>query len=292
MRPVDEATAVLLSEAEYAAACRARGARVVERHGRHWEEIRPGFFTAVHWLARMSAAEARPPSNWSWGYQTTMNEEGAASSNASLPAHLLRDVVEYDVDRLSKKRRYDLRKSQRLVTIVELTSPALLEAEGYEVMRSAYSRTTYKDIPTPEAFRASLVRSFWRGRLVLAGLIDGRLGGYLEGHVVQGSAYVGVVHIATEALPTQIGTALIFNFVQICKQSRGVHEIMYGLHVPEDPALTFFKEGMGFPVVRLPSLVHINPLVGALIHCCRPNTYYRLTGRERSISSLPSPARV
>jgi hypothetical protein len=124
--------------------------------------------------------------------------------------------------------------------------------------------------------------------MVLAGLVGGKLGGYLEGHIVGTTAYIGAVHIATNALRTQIGTALVFDFVQICRQSKGVHEIMYGLHVPEDPALTFFKQGMGFPVIRLHSRVRINPLVGTLLRRWRPNTYYRLTGCELPPSSLSS----
>lgn len=116
--------------------------------------------------------------------------------------------------------------------------------------------------------------------MILAGLIDGKLGGYIEAHAVDGTAYIQSVYVATEALSSYIGTGLVFDFVQICQRSDKIHQIVYGQHSREDEALCVFKDGMRFPVKHIPAKVRINPLVGNFIRWRNPNSYYRLTGRD------------
>ena len=81
----------------------------------------------------------------------------------------------------------------------------------------------------------SLARDGVGGRLTfLAGLVDGRLAGYLGGWAVDGTAYFQRLHIRTEALSTQVGTALVFAFVEACQRGGDVREVVNGLHSPED----------------------------------------------------------
>ena len=114
--------------------------------------------------------------------------------------------------------------------------------------------------------------------VVLAGLIDEKLGGYLCGKAIGGTAYIDTVLLATEALPTNIGTGLVFDFVQRCKQSGQVAEVVYGLHTPEDPRLVAYKENMLFPVVRVPTRVWMLPGIGSALRRWKPGVHYRLTG--------------
>jgi hypothetical protein len=114
--------------------------------------------------------------------------------------------------------------------------------------------------------------------LVLAGIIDGRLGGYLTGTRVRGSAYIDNVWIATEALRSAIGTGMVFEFVQACRRGSGVREVVFGLHSIEDPSLVAFKEHLGFSVVQVPAKARINRFVAAVVRRWRPHEYYRLTG--------------
>jgi hypothetical protein len=75
------------------------------------------------------------------------------------------------------------------------------------VKRSAVERTHYGSAGSRESYLAYLDQYFpgpWR--LVLAGIVDGRLGGYITGTGVEGTAYVDNVWIATEALRSSIGT--------------------------------------------------------------------------------------
>jgi len=99
------------------------------------------------------------------------------------------------------------------------------------------------------------------------------------GYAIGSTAYMDSLILATEYLSTQIGTALVYDFVQICRRSSGIHEVVYGLHSREDSNLVIFKERMGFPVVHIPSIVHIDPFISTMLRRYKPHVYYRLTGR-------------
>lgn len=199
-----------------------------------------------------------------------------------MPVHLLSDVATYDMQTLPSKRRNQLRKCQKEVDVVELTDPAMLESEGYAVFRSARERLGVTHIPTQQEYHASLKRSDltrddnW---LVLAGLVNGRLAGYLEGYAVDGTAYVQSVFLATEYLSSNVGTGLAFDFVQACRRSGEIHEIVYGQHLRENQTLDVFKVGMGFPVTPIPTRVWILPVLKSVIRWKSPGAYYRLMGQ-------------
>jgi len=278
-RPISESAIIPYTEFEFARKCRAMGDKIIEKNGQFWRETHPGFYQALHWLARIPAAKAIRPTSFCWGYRATLAEEDASAANGTMPVHLLRDISKYDMNYLTAKRRNALRKSRNSVTVVELTGPAMLNDRGYEVFRSSAIRTGYSSIPTRKVYLGTVAQNFMVQTLALAGLVRNSLAGYLIGHAVGSTAYMDSLILATEHLSTQIGTALVYDFVQICRRSDAIHEIVYGQHSREDQSLVAYKEGMGFPVVYLPSMVYIHPFVEAILRRYKPHVYYRLTGR-------------
>lgn len=281
LRDASEATLVAMTEAELASDHRERG-RIVQHRGRYWRETLRGLFEPIHPMARLTAAEATRPSPLCWGYHATLAESAMGEANGSKPMHLLADPDGYGVHLLSANRRYHLRRSQRQVKFVQLLGLGHLEREGYEVFRSAQARTNnpYRTIHTKAEFLAEM--EWFTSRpsgIILAGLVDDRLGGWIAGYAVDGTAYVELVDLATEALSTHISTGLHFEFVEACRRSPGVREIAHSPHIPEDEALVTFKEGIGFPVVQVPSKVWMVPFAEAFIRTRKPFLHYRLTGR-------------
>lgn len=92
--------------------------------------------------------------------------------------------------------------------------------------RSAEERTGYGQPSTRERYLASLEHLFAPGpRLVLAGMVEDRLGGYLTVRAVAATAYIDNVWIATWALRSAIGTGLVYDFVQACRRGGAVREV-------------------------------------------------------------------
>jgi hypothetical protein len=280
-RDASEASLLAMTEAQLASDPRERGT-IVQHRGRYWQESFRGLFEPIHPMARLSAAEATRPAQLCWGYHTTLAESSVAEANGSTPMHLLADLHSYGVHSLSANRRYHLRRSQRQARFVQILGIGPLEQEGYEVLRSAQARTNnpFRTISSRDEFLAEMEWFTSRpSAILLAGLVDDRLGGWIAGYAVDGTAYVEVVDLATEALSTHISTGLHFAFVEACRRSPGIREIVHSPHIPEDAALAVFKKGIGFPVVQVPSKIWMLPFAEPLIRWRKPFLHYRLTGR-------------
>ena len=269
-----------MTEAELAADPREPG-RIIQHRGRYWRETYRGLFEPVHPMARLSPTEATRPSRWCWGFHATLADAAVASANASKPMHLLASLAKFGPHVLSANRRYHLRRSQREVEFVQVVDLGPIEDEAYEVFRSAQGRT-HNPFRTATSRAQFLDEMAWfvsrPSAIVLAGLIDGRLGGWIAGFAVGATAYIELVDVATRALATHISTGLHFAFAEVCRRSGGIREIAHSPHIPEDPALMVFKEGIGFPVVQVPSRFWMAPFAEIIIRRRKPFLHYRLTG--------------
>jgi hypothetical protein len=256
-----------------------QGTRSFVHLGRHWSRVTTGFYAPIHPVARLDLTEAVPPPVRHWGFRAVLSDRDAASANGTLPVHLLRDVASYDASQLSSNRRKQLRKCHNRVTFVALTDSTVLTDEGHGVVLSALARTGHARPPSSGAYRAA-VRGYAETphRLVIAGFVDDALGGYISGHVVDGTAYFEDLYVASEVLTTNMTLGLIYELVQAFRESGQVDEVVNGLHAREDPALDTFKESIGFPVVHLPTRVHVHPWARALLQWRYPDKLYRLVG--------------
>jgi hypothetical protein len=279
----DASGAVLtpLTEPDLAAWLRDRGRKVVCHRGRWWTPTPAGFYHPVHHLARMTAEQATRPTPLCWGFRTTLADNQTHAANATLPVHLLSDVEYYDLQVLSPRRRNKIRNSRKEVAFVEFLAPDLLFDQGYEVVLSAHSRTGYGRLPSREEFRQKIATFFQPRRgLILGGLIDGRLGGFMTGHAVGSTAYVEEVFLHSDDLKSNIGIGLFFEWAQACRRSGKIREMVHGLHAREDDLLCQHKAGLGFTVVHVPARIWFAPLMEKIVRTKRPHAYYRLTGHD------------
>ncbi len=281
MRDISEVVLPIITETDLANWHRSIGTKVIYHRDRYWRETAFGFWEPLHWIARLTAVQATRPSILCWGFRAALCEDDAAAATGSLPVHVLTDVANYDLQSLGSNRRNHLRRCYKRSQIVQLTGIELLQNQGYEVFVSSSKRTAYAKLMSKEEYLTNLPADMNpKYQLVIAGLIDGKLGGYVRGFAVGKTAYINDVKIATEAYSSYIGIGLAFEFVQVCRRSGKIDEVVYGLHSREDSALCVFKEGMGFPPQHIPSRVEINPLAGKLIEWRYPDKYYRLTGKS------------
>jgi hypothetical protein len=279
----DASRAVLtpISEPDRAAWLHDQGRKVVCHRGRYWTTTPAGFYHPVHHLARMTAEQATRPTPFCWGYRTTLADDQAHAANATLPVHLLPGMDDYDLQALSPRRRNKVRNSRKQVTFIEFLGPDLLYEQGYEVVLSAHKRTSYGKLPSPAEFRQQIAAFFQPRRgLILGGLVDGRLCGFMTSYAVDATAYVDDVFLRNACLKSNIGIGLFFEWVQACRRSGRIREVVHGLHAREDASLCEFKEGLGLTVVHLPVRIWFAPLTETLVRIKRPHAYYRLTGHD------------
>ncbi|MDM9385224.1 hypothetical protein QUB80_31720 [Chlorogloeopsis sp. ULAP01] len=281
MLNVTEAVLNSMTEEEFANWQIEQGKQVIYHQGCYWHQSITGFYEPLHWLARLSAEQATCPVSFSWGFRAALYNKNATAANGSIPVHLLSNLQNYGLHILSANRRKHLRQCQKKVNIFQLTCPNLLQEQGYEVVLSAAKRTEYLQAPSKTEYLTRLTNYIdTKRRLILVGLIGDKLGGYISGYAVSGTAYFEHLYISTEAITTNINLGLIFEFVQACQRSDTIHELVNGLHSPEDEKLCIFKDGIGFSVEHIPARVQINPIIAQVIRWRYPHKYYRLTGRK------------
>jgi hypothetical protein len=282
--PVPE-TLVVLTEAELASLRAEEGARVVERHGRFWTQTFPGFFQPVHQLAEHRLTDVRRPVVRCWGYRSALVAEDAAQANGSLPVHLLADLPRFTEAAFDESRRRDLRKCRRQVEVVRMRDPDLFLRDGWSVYDSANRRVPLGPTMSEPEFRREMGQRVGDPRRVfVAGLIDGKLAGYLESYAVDGIFYGHELYVTTEALPTGIGTGLYLETMQIGVRAGTVHALCLGPVLRERPGVTKFKLGLGVPEALVPARVQIPRPIRAVIKTYRPAVYYRLTGDADPLS--------
>lgn len=280
-KDIAEASLVAMTEQELATWLTERGMKVVCHNGRYWWETYPGFFAACHPLARMSAREATRPTPFCWGFRSSLRDADAGAANGSVPLHLLTDIESYTLQTRSPRCRNKLRNLRKQVYIVALHTPEPLLEQGYDILCSAHARNKYGKLPGRANYQQNIERFYASGRgLVLGGLVDGKLGGYLTSYAVGATAYVDELFLDSRYLHTNISLGLFFDWMQICRRNSAIREVVHGLHAREAVGLCRYKEELGLQVVHAPARIWFAPFAGAIVKQLRPHVYYRLTGHD------------
>jgi hypothetical protein len=233
----------------------------------------------VHWLARLSADEVARPARFCWGFRAALSDQAAAAANSTMPIHILPDVHQFELSMIPGSSRNKYRKCRRLARIGRLRDPGWLEAQGYDVVVSACRRTGHINPPSPSQYETNLEQyATDPRRVILAGIVDGRLAGYVTGYAVETVAYMENLYIHSDFLPTHVGTGLYLDFIEICRRCPEICTVVGGLHSIENTNLCRFKERMGFSVCQVPTIAWIARPVAWLLRWRYPHKFYRLTG--------------
>lgn len=298
--PDAQATTVSpFTEEELAAFLADRGSRIFRSSsGRYWKQARRGFWVGTHWLCRFTLAQIRDRPLTSWGCRVALVDEDVARANAAIPLYLVRDATQYDEKSLSPRMaRYVRAFRKQGIQIVRLTDMRMIEDQGYAVYESWCARIrcdatrlkTRQDYL--EQMRRQIRSASW---VVLAGIRDDVLLGYMASWSVNDSAYLEDLHVHSDAMDTHLSAALYFDSIRVFGASGKIREVCCGPDTPEAGDLYTFKLRVGFELVFLPSRVVLPPLARPLIRRMYPATYYRLVGvmpeslrltRERSLGT-------
>jgi hypothetical protein len=277
-----EASFPVMQEADLARWLVAGGAVVVERHGRRWQRVVPGFYQPLHFLARLRADEVHCPNLFCWGYRSALAEADQRQANATLPIYVLPDLAHYDSRRLDGRRRNAINKAARVVDTVMLDRPDVLLEQGLPIMHQAAARNPHNHGVDDRHFAAWVKAGFRQpGPVFLAMLMGSTLVGFAVAFAIEGVAYYHQHFIADAARSLNLDRFSFHATALMAQRTPGIHTLANGLHVPESEGLADFKASQGLVIAEYPSRAVIQPLLGRLLRHYRPCQYYRLTGYRR-----------
>jgi len=278
-RDIQEAVVRVMSETELAEWWRKQGLRIVQKRGAYWRSGTMGLWHGLHPCANLRRDQIGRPHPLCWGYTTSVCAEDADFANAVYKLHVVPGLQSYDEHALSATKRRHLRIARQRARIVQLLDSSLLEKEGYAVFSSAAHRLGLWTDVSPDAYirdvrsRMNDPRTF-----TVAGLVDGRLAGYVEAYAVGNVGYVYKVIVGTEFLPTQVATGLQFETIMAFKRTPGIDLVVHGRLLPENKGLCEFKGHLGLVVIDVPARTWFAPPLGQIARRLRPWRYYRMTG--------------
>jgi hypothetical protein len=283
----------VLDERQKAEWDRDLGRRVVEHQGRFWGRVARGFFEPVHIMARLRKDEATRPA-WSCiSFRARLTEADAASATGSIPANLMERIDQYDLARLSSRRREQVSQTMRNLNVLALRAPALVLEQGYAIIEQTHARNPGVPLPDMAALRRYLTSIFVPPRgLVLAAVRNDRLLGFAYGFAVDTAVYHDSVYVGDEGLPYNVALCLFHALATLAARRGSIRELLHGLHMPENPTLTEFKRRIGIGVVQLPARVWCAPGVGPLIHRFWPLKYYHWRGTSVAAAACDRPWRL
>ncbi len=106
-----------------------------------WRAVRPFFYRPLFPFQKLNRTEIVAPKRFVFGYQHAVKEESQA--NSTLKLMIYPDIKNYSIDRLSRKRRYYIRKAMNLLEVQCLTDCEMFIRNAYEIYREFFDRTKY-----------------------------------------------------------------------------------------------------------------------------------------------------
>lgn len=278
----------LLSEGDYARLMEKSGVAVYEHKARFWRnssQLGSLLLVPVHWMAQLTPEQATFPRLSTLVIKARVTDP--RRSNASFDLYMIQNPEAYGLESMKPSARNHVRRSCREGVEIRLATHELLEEHGYEVIEAALETSGHRRPPRKRDFVRGLEDVTFMGgnRLVLAGMVPGDghreyLGAIATGSVVDGTAYGDDLYIAPWARRSNVGSRIVYAFIQACQRTEGVRRIVLG-RATDDEALDSFKRSLGFERQAVPARVAFRPtaaLGARVVLAVRPAFRQRLYG--------------
>lgn len=242
------------------------GYRVHFNNGTWWQEIIPFFCRPVVPLHEINPGKSKPKYYKSFlGYKHLVSDD--QSANKYWPVMLLskNKLKDYTIYTVSPSKRAQVRKGLKNVEIKRIQDIEPVIEDVKNICISTRQRTNHGK---PEKYY--LTRE-WRSWITKEFALSKRewWGAYYKGKLI---AYIYCVQIEetmfiyaakshTDFLGKCPNDALIFTFINYCKDLPNCNQIIFGDGGPVAQSVSAFKEKLGFEEINLPVYAHYNPII-------------------------------
>lgn len=244
----------------------AAGYKVHYNKGVWWQRIAPFFYKPVVHFQKIMPGESSPKFSKAFlGFNHLVTDKKFA--NQSWPVMVLNEkkLKEYTIYSLPTPKRARIRKGLKMTEIkrIENIESVIEDLKNICIstrMRIEHGRPVhyYKT----EEWRSWITKEFslpkreWWGAYYQNSLIA-----YIYAVPIDETMFIYAAKSITEHLDKCPNDALIFSFLNYCKELPDCNQVMFGDGGPTAPGVNLFKEKLGFEEINLPVYTRYNPLV-------------------------------
>jgi len=212
------------------------------------------------------------------GYQLRSDHE---NSNSFFSFRMIYDLKNYSEENISAKRRNLIRKGieRSYINTIDINNYEIIE-HCLNIWNEHSARTGWKRKLNYNYFFSS-----WNELLQCPGTTilyikekeTSRIIGWLIVKIIGEMAFIDTIATSTEKGRTNPNDSLIYTAIMNLKDIPKVKCVQYGLSSPIE-SLENFKESIGFKIIKLPSFLHVNPILKIFLKSFKPNVWERLRG--------------
>jgi hypothetical protein len=252
-----------------------------------WREVKPFFYQPAASMTPITPHVVSPAPYIAIGGYYHVVPDGC-NRNGSITANEITNPAQYDLDRLERGVRYNIRRALTRLRLSRVTSLEILLGDGHRI----YSlwEEKFKDLrvkrSNPEAFRAWSTRLLAHPHKLILGAFDGdRMVAYILAHAVEGVGELSKTFTDPEYYHLTPASALTYAFVKICGNNPQVGRACNGLR-SLNVSLEQYKASLGFRSVSYPAYISIPAPIRPLVRRFFPAQYRRLMGQYDAESML------
>lgn len=260
----------------------AHDTRVAFHDGVWWQRMKLFYSCPLNFLKTYSRGKVRPPFlSGVIGYEHVVPTK--AEGNAEMAVVLLPDMSQYDLGRLSSKKRNQIRRGLERVEVRKMDNVRDLLEQGLEINRSSLSRQGRADscnlpwLVDEKLWRQEVERTHRFGaREHWGAYCSGRLVAWLQARDIEGIVQIRNAMSHSAYLSYYPNDALYHTFLMDCRTRGGVTSVFFGMASVGDPNLIEFKptlleykKQLGFELVHLPVYRWLNPAIRSVLKLTR-----------------------
>lgn len=276
-----------MTPAEYAAMERELGAKVVERGGIFWRQVRPFFYRPVLPTDEFSVAQMQKPFGFPNGFQHAI--AAGEPANSQINFIMLVGLSDYSIEHLGRRRKQLVRAASQNFQVRPLRDLREFKEQGFRAYRSFYNRTGYShraDRKDEKTFQDWAEKVFSNPKVILLGAYGPEgLVGVSRSYLVGNTLVYATLFCETEALKKNVGELMFHELRVFAAGYNRIREI-YVRNYQAGNSLDQYYLLRGCKLVSKPARLVLPAGIGAAVKTFLPRQHAMLTGKIIS----PAPA--
>lgn len=269
-----------LSPSEYAVMERELGARIIERNGIFWRQVRPFYFRPALPVMEFSESQIVRPFPWPAGFQYAVKEK--ARANSALNFIMLDGLRDYSLESLGRRRKQLVRHALQTFQVRPLRDLGEFQGQGFRAYRSFYERTGYThraDRKNERAFHRWAEMVFRHPKVILLGGYgpEGLLG-VSRSYLVGGTLVYATLFCETDSLKKNLGELMFHELRMFAARDARIAQI-YVRNYQDGNSLDQYYLMRGGKLVSRPARLELPAFLGAGIRHFMPRQYAMLCGK-------------